>query len=115
VRKLDRIAQTTHPNVFTAPSTKALCPCAAQARAALDNPYLNLLFTASRLRGYLNHSLGLSPSDTRRLRGYWLFYLGPAWHNWPPGADAYATWPYAFQGFFKGLFYQTLLSADPTG
>lgn len=87
----------------------------AQARAALDNPYLNLLFTASRLRGYLNHSLGLSPSDTRRLWGYWLFYLGPAWHNWPPGADAYATWPYAFQGFFKGLFYQTLLSAEPPG
>jgi len=82
----------------------------AEARLALSNPYLNLLLTASRLRGYLNYQLGLDPNDTRYLSDYWLYYLGPAWHNWPPGADATATWPYAFQGFFKGLFYETLLS-----
>lgn len=79
----------------------------AEARSALENPYLNLLFTASRLRGYLNEKLLLSPQDTRPLRGAWLYYLGPAWHNWPPGADK-ATWPYAFHAFFKGLLYQVV-------
>ncbi|HEU4743469.1 MAG TPA: hypothetical protein VFS50_17910 [Meiothermus sp.] len=83
----------------------------AEARAALENPYLNLLFTASRLRGYLNDKLYLSPRDTRPLWGAWLYYLGPAWHNWPPGADE-ATWPYAFHAFFKGLLYQVVFS-DP--
>jgi hypothetical protein len=83
----------------------------AEARAALENPYLNLLFTASRLRGYLNEKLYLSPQDTRPLQGAWLYYLGPAWHNWPPGADE-ATWPYAFHAFFKGLLYQVVFS-DP--
>lgn len=83
----------------------------AEARAALEDPYLNLLFTASRLRGYLNEKLYLSPRDTRPLRGAWLYYLGPAWHNWPPGADQ-ATWPYAFHAFFKGLLYQIAFS-DP--
>lgn len=82
----------------------------SEARLALSNPYLNLLLAASRLRGYLNHQLGLPPNDTRYLSDDWLYYLGPAWHNWPPGADATATWPYAFQGFFKGLFYQAVLS-----
>ncbi|MER3555896.1 MAG: hypothetical protein C4331_16550 [Meiothermus sp.] len=81
-----------------------------EARAALTNPYLNFLLTASRLRGYLNSKLGLDSDDTRTISGYWLYYLGPAWHNWPPGADAVATWPYAFHGFFKGLFYESLLS-----
>lgn len=82
----------------------------AEARIALTNPYLNFLLTASRLRGYLNSKLGLAPNDTRPLSGHWLYYLGPAWHNWPPGADAVATWPYAFHGFFKGLLYESLLS-----
>jgi hypothetical protein len=82
----------------------------AEARAALTNPYLNFLLTASRLRGYLNSKLGLDPNETRSIGGHWLYYLGPAWHNWPPGADAVATWPYAFHGFFKGLFYESLLS-----
>ncbi|WP_299430146.1 hypothetical protein [uncultured Meiothermus sp.] len=81
----------------------------AEARLALSNPYLNLLLTASRMRGYLNHRLGLAPNDTRTLSGYWLYYLGPAWHNWPPGANVTATWPYSFHGFFKGLFYEVLL------
>ncbi len=81
-----------------------------EARVALNNPYLNFLLTASRLRGYLNSKLGLDSNDTRTISGHWLYYLGPAWHNWPPGADAVATWPYAFHGFFKGIFYETLFS-----
>lgn len=81
-----------------------------EARTALTNPYLNFLLTASRLRGYLNSKLGLEPDDPRPIGGHWLYYLGPAWHNWPPGADAVATWPYAFHGFFKGLFYERLLA-----
>jgi hypothetical protein len=81
-----------------------------EARQALEDPVKNLLLTASRLRGYFNAALGLSWSNTRYLAGHWLYYLGPAWHNWPTGARQQATWPYAFHGFFKGMFYQALFA-----
>lgn len=81
----------------------------AEARQALQDPYLNLLFTASRLRGYFNALLGLPPEDTRPLEDPWLFYLGPAWHNYPLRAQNLETWEDSFHGFFKGLFYQVAL------
>lgn len=81
----------------------------AEAREALLDPYLNLLFTASRLRGYFNALLGLSPEDTRPLENPWLYYLGPAWHNYPLRAQNLETWEDSFHGFFKGLFYQVAL------
>ncbi|GGN06337.1 hypothetical protein GCM10007092_21520 [Thermus composti] len=81
----------------------------AEARRALEDPYLNLLFTASRLRGYFNALLGLSKEDTRPLEDPWLFYLGPAWHNHPLRAQNLETWEDSFHGFFKGLLYQVIL------
>jgi len=81
----------------------------AEAREALLDPYLNLLFTASRLRGYFNALLGLAPGDTRPLEDPWLYYLGPAWHNYPLRAQNLETWEDSFHGFFKGLFYQVAL------
>ncbi|APD09958.1 MULTISPECIES: hypothetical protein [Thermus] len=81
----------------------------AEARAALEDPYLNLLFTASRLRGYFNAILGLSPGDTRPLEDPWLHYLGPAWHNYPLRAQNLETWEDSFHGFFKGLLYEEVL------
>lgn len=83
----------------------------SEARNALEDPYLNLLFTASRLRGYFNALLGLPKEDTRPLRDPWLYYLGPAWHNYPLRAQNLETWPDSFHGFFKGLFYQIVLEA----
>ncbi len=81
----------------------------AEARKALEDPYLNLLFTASRLRGFFNALLGLPPEETRPLSDPWLYYLGPAWHNHPLRAQDLETWPYSFHGFFKGLLYQVVL------
>jgi hypothetical protein len=81
----------------------------AEARKALLDPYLNLLFTASRLRGYFNALLGLPQEDTRPLEDPWLYYLGPAWHNYPLRAQNLETWEDSFHGFFKGLFYQVVL------
>ncbi|MEN2983363.1 MAG: hypothetical protein ABDH20_13030 [Thermus sp.] len=81
----------------------------AEARRALEDPYLNLLFTASRLRGYFNALLGLSQEDTRPLGDPWLFYLGPAWHNYPLRAQNQETWEDSFHGFFKGLLYGLVL------
>jgi hypothetical protein len=81
----------------------------AEARKALLDPYLNLLFTASRLRGYFNALLGLPQEDTRPLEDPWLYYLGPAWHNYPLRAQNLETWEDSFHGFFKGLFYQVAL------
>ncbi|MGC8904107.1 hypothetical protein [Thermus sp.] len=81
----------------------------AEAREALKDPYLNLLFTASRLRGYFNALLGLPPEDTRPLEDPWLYYLGPAWHNYPLRAQNLETWEDSFHGFFKGLLYQVVL------
>ncbi|WP_135256759.1 hypothetical protein [Thermus caldilimi] len=80
-----------------------------EARKALEDPYLNLLFTASRLRGYFNALLGLPPRDTRLLDDPWLYYLGPAWHNYPLRAQNLETWEDSFHGFFKGLLYQVVL------
>lgn len=80
-----------------------------EAREALEDPYLNLLFTASRLRGYFNALLGLPPRDTRLLDDPWLYYLGPAWHNHPLRAQNLETWEDSFHGFFKGLLYQVVL------
>ncbi|RTH96550.1 hypothetical protein CSW29_12960, partial [Thermus scotoductus] len=80
-----------------------------EARKALEDPYLNLLFTASRLRGYFNALLGLPPRDTRLLDDPWLYYLGPAWHNHPLRAQNLETWEDSFHGFFKGLLYQVVL------
>ncbi|GAB5603837.1 hypothetical protein FJNA_23630 [Thermus sp. FJN-A] len=82
----------------------------AEARRALEDPYLNLLFTASRLRGYFNALLGLPAQDTRPLEDPWLYYLGPAWHNYPLRAQNLETWEDSFHGFFKGLFYQVALA-----
>jgi len=81
----------------------------AEARRALLDPYLNLLFTASRLRGYFNALLSLPPEDTRPLEDPWLYYLGPAWHNYPLRAQNLETWDDSFNGFFKGLLYQAVL------
>jgi hypothetical protein len=81
----------------------------AEARDALLDPYPNLLFTASRLRGYFNALLGLPPEDTRPLEDPWLYHLGPAWHNHPLRAQNLETWEDSFHGFFKGLFYQVAL------
>ncbi len=81
----------------------------AEAREALKDPYLNLLFTASRLRGYFNALLSLPPEDTRPLEDPWLYYLGPAWHNYPLRAQNLETWEDSFHGFFKGLLYQVVL------
>ena len=81
----------------------------AEARKALLDPHLNLLFAASRLRGYFNALLGLPPEDTRPLEDPWLYYLGPAWHNYPLRAQNLETWEDSFHGFFKGLFYQVAL------
>ncbi|WP_243029856.1 hypothetical protein [Thermus altitudinis] len=81
----------------------------AEARKALEDPYLNLLFTASRLRGYFNALLGLPKEDTRPLEDPWLYYLGPAWHNYPLRAQNLETWEDSFHGFFKGLLYQVVL------
>lgn len=81
----------------------------AEARKALEDPYLNLLFTASRLRGYFNALLGLPRNDTRPLQDPWLYYLGPAWHNYPLRAQNLETWEDSFHGFFKGLLYQVVL------
>ncbi|GLV47647.1 hypothetical protein TJA_08160 [Thermus sp. LT1-2-5] len=81
----------------------------AEARAALEDAYLNLLFTASRLRGYFNAILGLPPGDMRVLEDPWLYYLGPAWHNYPLRAQNLETWEDSFHGFFKGLLYQVVL------
>lgn len=80
-----------------------------EAREALEDPYLNLLFTASRLRGYFNALLGLPPEDLRPLEDPWLYYLGPAWHNYPLRAQNLETWEDSFHGFFKGLLYQVVL------
>nr|WP_223903542.1 hypothetical protein [Thermus thermophilus] len=81
----------------------------AEAREALQDPYLNLLFAASRLRGYFNALLSLPPEDTRPLEDPWLYYLGPAWHNYPLRAQNLETWEDSFHGFFKGLLYQVVL------
>ncbi|WP_337843970.1 hypothetical protein [Thermus sp.] len=81
----------------------------AEARKALEDPYLNLLFTASRLRGYFNALLGLPREDTRPLEDPWLYHLGPAWHNYPLRAQSLETWEDSFHGFFKGLLYSVVL------
>jgi hypothetical protein len=80
-----------------------------EARKALEDPYLNLLFAASRLRGFFNALMGLPPGDTQPLEDPWLYYLGPAWHNYPLRAQNLETWEDSFHGFFKGLFYQVAL------
>lgn len=80
-----------------------------EARQALEDPYLNLLFTASRLRGLFNALYGLPPEDTRPLQDPWLYYLGPAWHNYPFRAQNLETWEDSFHALFKGLLYQVLL------
>jgi len=83
-----------------------------EARAALEDPYLNLLFTASRLRGLFNALYGLDPADTRPLEDPWLYYLGPAWHNYPFRAQNLETWEDSFHALFKGLLYQVLLEDE---
>lgn len=80
-----------------------------EAREALKDPYLNLLFTASRLRGLFNALYGLPTEDTRSLEDPWLYYLGPAWHNYPFRAQNLETWEDSFHALFKGLLYQVVL------
>ncbi|MFX9347891.1 hypothetical protein ABTO05_20475, partial [Acinetobacter baumannii] len=58
---------------------------------------------------YFNALLGLPKDDTRPLQDPWLYYLGPAWHNYPLRAQNLETWEDSFHGFFKGLLYQVVL------
>ncbi|MGQ9753121.1 MAG: hypothetical protein ACUVQD_00365 [Thermaceae bacterium] len=80
-----------------------------EARKILEDPYFNLLFTASRLRGLFNALYNLPAEDTRPLEDPWLYYLGPAWHNYPFRAQNLETWEDSFHALFKGLFYQVIL------
>lgn len=84
----------------------------ATARQVLEEPQLNLLLAASRLRGWLSGYYRLSPRNTRSLGAPWIYYLVPAWHNSPILAQQEVIWPYAFHGFFKGWLYKTVFN-DP--
>lgn len=102
--RLERFRAWSRANSF--PQTEA------QARQLLEDNRFNLLFTASRMRGWLGSYFGLRPRDTRVLSQPWIYYLGPAWHNNPRLAQQEQSWPYAFNGFFKGWLYKTVLN-DP--
>lgn len=80
----------------------------AQARTLLLKPDQNLLFTASRLRGYLNAALGLSSLDTQIVTNAEVYFLAGAWHNSPERAQLGHTWGYAWNGFFKSCLYEFL-------
>lgn len=81
----------------------------AEARALLARPYANLLFTASRLRGYLNHTQNRAPDDAAPLTDAWTYFLAPGWHNNPALASSGQTWPYAWNAFFKACLYDRWL------
>ncbi|ADV67371.1 hypothetical protein [Deinococcus maricopensis] len=81
----------------------------AQVRALLNRPAPNLLLSASRLAGYLNHEVGAGPLDVRRHTDAWAFFTGPGWHNNPALASSGQTWPYAWNGFFKACLYARAL------
>lgn len=81
----------------------------ADARDFLSRPYANLLFAASRLRGYLNSTYKRDSLDTRPFDDAWVYYLAPAWHNNPSWASRNKVWDYAWNGFFKAILYDQLL------
>ncbi|GEM48780.1 hypothetical protein [Deinococcus cellulosilyticus] len=80
----------------------------AQARTLLLKPDQNLLFTASRLRGYLNAALGFSSLDTQIVTNAEVYFLAGAWHNSPEKAQLGYTWGYAWNAFFKSCLYEFL-------
>ncbi|GGJ30770.1 hypothetical protein [Deinococcus roseus] len=82
----------------------------AQARLQLLKPEQNLLFTASRLRGYLNAALGLGPLNTQIVTGAEVYFLAGSWHNSPSKAQSGYTWAYAWNAFFKSCLYDFLLT-----
>ncbi|MBB6096902.1 hypothetical protein HNR42_000314 [Deinobacterium chartae] len=83
----------------------------AQARALLVRPYANLVFTGSRLRGYLNALSDDDPLSMRPHASAWTYFVGPAWHNNPALASSGETFAYAWNGFFKAALYQRLIPA----
>lgn len=85
----------------------------SQARTQLLRPDQNLLFTASRLRGYLNAALGFGPLDTQIVTAANAYFLGGAWHNSPDKAQKGHMWPYAWNAFFKACLYEFLLNRKP--
>lgn len=109
----DALKQQQRLRIFGAwPPNQPFPTSEAEARLALENPQLNLLLAASRLRGWLGSYYHLSPRNTRALGAAWIYYLVPAWHNNPLRAQQEAVWPYAFHGFFKGWLYKTVFN-DP--
>ena len=82
-----------------------------EARSLLNEPRLNLLFTASRLRGYLNVSYHRPPNDVQPYADAWVYVAGPSWHNRPQWLESGHVWNYMWNGFFKAALYQRLLPA----
>lgn len=85
----------------------------AQARLVLLKPDQNLLFTASRLRGYINAALKKQPLNSQIVTNAEVYFLAPAWHNSPEKAQKGYTWGYAWNAFFKACLYEFLLARKP--
>lgn len=105
----DALQQSRRLRDLHAPLGVAYPQTEAEARALLARPYANLLFTASRLRGYLNHTLDRAPDDGTPITDAWTYFLAPGWHNDPALASSGQTWPYAWNAFFKACLYDRWL------
>lgn len=81
-----------------------------EARQILRSPRLNVLFAASRLRGYLNAYYNRPSNDTRPYTDAWLYVIGLGWHNRPEWMVNTAVWNYTWNGFFKAALYEHFLS-----
>lgn len=80
-----------------------------EVRALLERDDANLILTASRLRGYLNASLGRASLDLSAFPRGWASLEGPLWHNRPDLARAGKVNAYAFHAFFKACVYAMLI------
>lgn len=80
-----------------------------EVRALLEHADANLMLTASRLRGYLNASLGRGSLDLREVPRGWASLEGPVWHNRPDLARTHRVNAYGFHAFFKACLYDVLL------
>jgi hypothetical protein len=81
-------------------------------RALLEREDANLMLTTSRLRGYLNASLGRPSLDLHDLPRGWASLEGPLWHNRPDLARAHRVNAYGFHAFFKACLYAVLLEGE---
>jgi hypothetical protein len=83
-----------------------------EMRALLEREDANLMLTASRLRGYLNASLGRHKFELRDVPRGWAALEGPLWHNRPDLARTHQVNAYGFHAFFKACLYAVLLEGE---